>query len=82
MNVIRNNTASMVRRSRIASMLAFFTVALILGVASVSVRADFDTDITGVVTSATNFFTSIKTLLITVVGFGIALTYMKFAKKK
>lgn len=55
--------------------------AALVGTAVVS-SAAVDTDIAGMVTDATSLFTSAKGVVIAVVGFGIAITYIKLLRKK
>jgi len=68
---------SFLRRARNLALMA-----AALAVATVNNRADFGTNITNLVDDATTLFTSVSTLVITVVGFGIAIAYIKMVKKK
>jgi len=50
--------------------LMVFTMALL---GTMNVRADFGTNVTDIVDNASALFTSVQTLVITIVGFGIAI---------
>jgi len=69
----------MVRLFAMAPALAMFVV---LALSATTSQAAWDTDITGIVTDATTFFTSIKGLVITVIVFVTAIGFVKLIKKK
>lgn len=62
--------------------IALVPVACAVALMSVgTAQAEVDADITAMVTDATTVFTSIKALVITVVGFFIVLGFVKLAKR-
>jgi len=54
----------------------------LLAVSSVQSQAALDTNITGIVTDLTSYFGDIKTLIIAVVVFALAIGYAKMLRKK
>jgi len=61
---------------------ALFTLGLLLTLFAPEAQAALDTNITGIVTDLTSFFGDIKTLIIAVVIFGLAIGYAKMLRKK
>lgn len=73
---------NLVRRFAPRRFPVLLLIALAMIFVSMPARAALDSDLTGIVTDITSYFGDIKTLIITVVVFGIAVSYAKLVKKK
>lgn len=70
------------RKSNFLARLATVAVAASVITGLMPAQAALDTNITGIVTDLTTFFTSIQGLIITVVVFGLAIGYAKMLRRK
>jgi len=67
--------------ARVTAIRVALALAM-LGLLTPSTQAAWDTNITNIVDDATEFFTSIKGVVIIVVVFGVAIGFAKLLKKK